>query len=48
MHDKFLEYEEEENVEESFLSRLAHFFQRWIIEKLIKSISLTFFLICVL
>lgn len=28
MHDKFSQYEEEEIVEESFLSRLAHFFQR--------------------
>ena len=28
MHDNFSEYEEEENVEESFLSKIAHFFQR--------------------
>ena len=28
MHDNFTEYEEEENVRESFLSRIAHFFQR--------------------
>jgi len=28
MHDKLSEYEEEENIKESFLSRLYHFFQR--------------------
>jgi polyphosphate kinase len=28
MHDKFSEYEEEDNVKESFLSRLINFFQR--------------------